>query len=84
VRFGRLGPAANHREPAHEASNTAKAQQREPGEAVLLIVLVVAPLTVVLILFLIALLRCERTDIPAIMEALAAVLRAALTRRGSG
>ena len=49
----------------------------------LLVLLVVAPLTVVLILFLTALLRCERADIPAIMEALAAVLKA-LTRRGDG
>ena len=53
------------------------------GEAVLIVALVVAPFAVVLILFLIALLRCERTDIPAIMEALAAVLKA-LTRRGGG
>jgi hypothetical protein len=46
----------------------------------LLVMLVVVPFAVVLILFLIALLRCERTDIPAIMEALAAVMKA-LTRR---
>jgi hypothetical protein len=50
---------------------------------VLIVALVVAPFAVILIFFLIALLRCERTDIPAIMEVLAAVLKA-LTRRGSG
>jgi len=50
---------------------------------VLIVALVVAPFAVILILFLIALLRCERSDIPAIMEALAAALRA-LTRRGGG
>ena len=49
----------------------------------LLVLLVVAPLTVVLILFLTALLGRERADIPAIMEALAAVPKA-LTRRGDG
>jgi hypothetical protein len=51
---------------------------------VLAVVLATAtPFTVILILFLIALLRCQKTDIPAIMEALAAVLKA-LTRWGCG
>ena len=49
----------------------------------LIVALVIAPFVVILVLFLIALLRCERADIPAIMEALAAVLKA-LTRRGGG
>jgi DNA-binding SARP family transcriptional activator len=38
-----------------------------------------APFAVILILFLIALLRCQQADIPKVMEALAAVLKA-LTR----
>ncbi len=42
---------------------------------------VVAPLVVILILFLVALLRCQQTDIPAVMESLAAALKA-LTRWG--
>jgi hypothetical protein len=67
----------------HTTDAAPKLQQREPGEAVLIVTLVVAPFAVILILFLIALLRCERTDIPVIMEALAAVLKA-LTRRGDG
>jgi hypothetical protein len=46
---------------------------------VLLVVLAAAPFAVILILFLIALLRCHRADIPKVMEALAAVLKA-LTR----
>jgi hypothetical protein len=48
-----------------------------------LVLVAAAPFAVILILFLIALLRCQRTDIPAVLEALAAVLRA-LTRGGSG
>jgi hypothetical protein len=54
-------------------------QQREPGDAVLLVVLAAAPFAVILILFLIALLRCQQADIPKVMDALAAVLKA-LTR----
>ena len=38
--------------------------------------MLVAPFAVILILFLTALLRCQRNDIPAVMEALATVLRA--------
>jgi uncharacterized membrane protein len=56
-------------------------QQREPGDAVLLVVLAAAPFVVILILFLIALLRCKQADIPKVMEALATVLEA-LTRWG--
>jgi len=58
-------------------------QQREPGDAVLLVVLASAPFEVILILFVIALLRCEQADIPAVMQAMAAVLKA-LMRRGGG
>jgi hypothetical protein len=57
-------------------------QRRDPGETVLVLV-AVAPFAVILILFLIALLRCQRTDIPAVLESLAAVLRA-LTRWDNG
>jgi hypothetical protein len=39
--------------------------------------------TVILVLGLTALLRCQKKDIPAVMEALAAVLKA-LTRWGRG
>lgn len=48
----------------------------------LLVVLAAAPFAVILILFLIALLRCRQADIPKVMEALAAVLKA-FTRWGS-
>jgi len=48
-----------------------------------LALLAAAPFGVILILFLVALLRCQRRDIPAVMQALAAVLKA-LTRWGSG
>jgi len=50
---------------------------------VLLVVLASAPFEVILILFVIALLRCEQADIPAVMQAMAAVLKA-LMRRGGG
>jgi hypothetical protein len=46
-------------------------------------VLAAVPFGVILILFLVALLRCQRRDIPAVMQALAAVLKA-LTRWGGG
>jgi biotin transporter BioY len=56
-------------------------QQREPGDAVRLVVLTAAPFAVILILFLTALLRCDQKDIPAVMQTLAAVLKG-LTRWG--
>jgi hypothetical protein len=56
-------------------------QQRESRDAVLFVVLAAAPFAVILVLFLIALLRCQQADIPKVMEALAAVLKA-LTRGG--
>jgi hypothetical protein len=64
-------------------------QQREPENAVPTVavltaaVLTAVPFTVILVLFVIALLRCQKKDIPAIMEALAAALKA-LTRWGKG
>jgi hypothetical protein len=48
-----------------------------------LALLVAAPFGVILILFLVALLRCQRTDIPAVMESLGTVMRA-LMRWGRG
>ena len=38
--------------------------------------LAAAPFAVILILFLVALIRCREADIPKVMEALAAVLKA--------
>ena len=76
-------PTPSHRERAHETNCAAEMQQREPGDAVLLVVLASAPFEVILILFVIALLRCEQADIPAVMQAMAAVLKA-LMRRGGG
>ena len=79
---GLPGPAyPQHRERAHETNRAAEMQQREQGEAVLLVVVAAAPFAVILFLFLTALLRCEQADIPAVMQALAALLKA-LTRRG--
>jgi hypothetical protein len=69
-------PTPSHRECAHETNSAAEMQLREPGDAVVLVVLAAAPFAVILILFLIALLRCDRADIPKVMEALAAVLKA--------
>jgi len=52
-------------------------QQRQPGDAVTIVALLTAaPFAVILILFLTALLRCERKNIPAVMRALPAVLKA--------
>ena len=45
----------------------------------MLLVVLAAPFAVILILFLTALFRCHKADIPKVMEALAAVLKA-LTR----
>ena len=42
-------------------------------------ILVAVPFGVILVLFLVALLRCRRADVPAIMEALGTVIKA-LTR----
>ena len=69
-------PTPSDRERAHETNSAAEMQQREPGDTVILAVLAAAPFAVILILFLIALLRCDRADIPKVMDALAAVLRA--------
>jgi hypothetical protein len=79
---GSQGLPTPQREPAHETSRSANTQQREPGETVLAL-LAAVPFGVILILFLVALLRCQRADIPAVMEALAGVLKA-LTRWGGG
>ena len=51
-------------------------QQRQPGDAVTVVELAAAPFAVILILFLVALIRCREADIPKVMEALAAVLKA--------
>jgi hypothetical protein len=48
----------------------------------MLILLATIPFGVILVLFLAALFRCQRADIPAVMGALAAVLRA-LTQWGA-
>jgi hypothetical protein len=47
----------------------------------LLILIPALPFAVVLVLFLVALLRCDRNDIPAIMTALAEVVSALRLRR---
>ena len=73
-------PTPSDRERANETNSAAEMQQRKPGDAVIFVVLAAAPFVVILILFLIALLRCDRADIPKVMEALAAVLWAALWR----
>lgn len=56
-------------------------QHPETGPPVIILLAALTPFGVILILFLIALLRCQDTDIPAVMQALAAVLRA-ITRNG--
>jgi len=47
----------------------------------LLLLIPLLPFAVVLILYLVALLRCDRTDIPAIMGSLADALHALWRRR---
>lgn len=56
-------------------------EAREEDGGIMLALLVTAPFVVVLVLFLVALFRCQRNDIPAVMATLAAVLKA-LTRWG--
>jgi hypothetical protein len=84
-----LGPSASHgfsrglpsptgREPSYATSPTRRAQVRDKGERVpLLLLLIPLPgLAVVLVPFLVALLKCDRDDIPAIMTSLTEVMLA--------
>jgi hypothetical protein len=77
------GPAApNWQEPSHATSPIQDAQTRDKETRVPLPLLIPAlPFAVVLVLFLAALLRCDRADIPAIITALADVVNALRLRR---
>ena len=57
-------PTPSHRERAHETNSGAEMQQRQPGDAVNAVALTAAPCAVILIVFLTALLRCERKGHP--------------------